>query len=94
MAYSKYYEKNPKKKPPWPDLRYNATTGEVKLFNSPEDVPQGWFPRPKGKFVQTAPKTYDKQDLINKLLAKGVTIDPRWGSAQLKKVFDDLSSPR
>ena len=94
MAYSKYYERNPKKKPPWPDLRYSVATGECKLFNKPEDVPNGWVKRQCATQVVKAALHYDRDKLTAQLLAKGVTIDPRWGTAHMKKVLDDLSPSR
>jgi len=91
MPYSKALEKRAAKKAPWPDLRYNIVTGEAKLFFKPEDVPKGWVAKPKNKFKPEPMKTYDKEKLIQELISFGVIVDPKWGSAHLNKVLNDIS---
>lgn len=94
MPHSRYYEKHPRKRPPWPDLRYNIQTGEAKLFNNPEEVPEGWVVRKAALFDKTEAKTFDRDELTAKLIAVGVQVDPKWGTAHLKKVLDDVSPSR
>lgn len=88
VAYSKAYEKRAARRAPWPDLRYNLATGECKLFFKPEDVPRGWVTHKATRFTTTEPTLFNREDLIKQLIAKGVSIDPKWGTAHLKKVLD------
>lgn len=48
--------------------------GEAKLFNSPDDIPNGWSDTP----------TESHQDLYNEALNLGIKIDGRWGNQRLK----------
>lgn len=89
MAYSKAYEKKVRKRAPWPDLRYDPLTGECKLFTCAEDVPEGWIKKKAALFVNKVGPRYDREELEKRLTARGVTINPRWGLAHMKKVLDE-----
>jgi len=92
--FSRAKEKRETKKAPWPDLRYNIATGEAKLFFKPEEVPKGWVKKQAIQFKKKPQIVHNKQGIINELLSRGVFVDPKWGTAHLQKVLNDLSSPR
>jgi len=77
----------------WPAWYYSPD-GVGKVFERIQDVPYGWVKRPPLKFVPAKPYVVDKEKTIQALEKLGVTIDPRWGAAHLKKVLDDRSTPR
>jgi hypothetical protein len=78
----------------WPSWRYSPS-GEGKIFQSEAEVPIGWTKKPGEVYVPTAgPLRLNKDELISQLKAKGIDINPIWGSAQLKKVLDGSSTTR
>lgn len=83
--------------PIWPAWFYGPTEGEQGVFHKQDDVPQGWS-RKRGEpdpiFERPATQVLNKEELWAKLAELGVDTVPTWGNAQMKKVIDDISTPR
>lgn len=77
----------------WPSWRYSPD-GDGQIFNSAEEVPFGWVRRVPQGVQEVAAPVLDRDDLVSKLEALGVAINPIWGLAQLKKELDDRSPSR
>lgn len=77
----------------WPSWRYSPD-GEGRVFNAPEEVPFGWVRRVPLAIEEVPVAPLNRLELVSKLEALGVTINPIWGLAQLKKELDDRSSSR
>lgn len=94
MPYSRSKQKRIDRQGKWPDLRYSPS-GEVKLFYSAEEVPDGWTTKAQIEYKSLPTVVLNKEELIEELINRGIEIDPTWGNAQLKKVLDnDISSTR
>lgn len=77
----------------WPSWRYSPD-GEGRIFDKPQDVPNGWTRRVGQTLKEVEPTVLSKTELIDQLTALGVEINPIWGTAHLKKVLDDRSTSR
>lgn len=74
----------------WPAWRYSPD-GEAKMFDKPEDVPEGWLDRKPQVFEAPEPlPDIDRASLELKLKDANVDIDPRWGKAKLEQVWRDI----
>lgn len=95
MPYSRAKEKRLARETKWPDLRYSPT-GEAKLFYAAADVPAGWSQRaPIIRTLWKPPELLDRAELIRQLTDKGITINPTWADAHMKRILDgDISPPR
>lgn len=63
------------------------------MFAAESFVPYGWTKKPGEPFIPPpSPIIHDKADLLSQLVAKGIEVNPTWGTAQLKKVLDGDSS--
>lgn len=85
--------KTTKQKDFWPSWRYSPD-GEGRVFDSPTDVPFGWTKKVGQLFEGVVPVELDKEQLTFALVSLGVTVNPIWGKAQLKKELDDRSPAR
>lgn len=93
MAYSKAQMGWVAKEPAlWPDLRYSPD-GRQKLFNSAEEVPDGWTTKPPIILNLQPTVTLDRDELVNVLTSRGVSIDPTWGNGHMKRIIDGDVSP-
>jgi hypothetical protein len=74
----------------WPRWMYDPS-GEGQIFEKESDVPEGWVRTPGEVYVKTGPVLYDHADLVRQAEAKGIEINPIWGSAHLKRMLNDVS---
>lgn len=72
----------------WPAW-FHAPNGDSAIFQLQEDVPEGWSRKRQSAYEAPTPLAVDKEATLARLMKLGVLIDPRWGSAQLKKVLDE-----
>lgn len=76
----------------WPGWWFGPD-GDKALFDTPEDVPQGWKNRPWQQFeIVETEATLPKEEAIQQLKALGVSIDPRWGTAKLNEVLKEQTN--
>lgn len=75
--------------PDWPHWFYGPN-GESAIFNSATEVPYGWVKKP-GLAFEPPPATeiLNKDELVAKLIERGIKIDPTWGNAHMKRMLDD-----
>lgn len=74
----------------WPSWRYGPG-GQSAIFQTQEDVPDGWTKKPgeaEEEIIARSPVYYDRLALVAELTQRGISIDPRWGVAHMKKVLD------
>lgn len=71
----------------WPSWRYGPH-GESGIFQSEVDVPHGWTRKPGELFVPVESTAIDRQQVINDLEAKGITIKGNWSVAYMKELLD------
>lgn len=74
----------------WPSWWYNPD-GEGQVFNSLEEVPDGWTRRQTGQTKKTESRptqVLDREELKSKLTEMGVEINPMWGNAHMKRIID------
>lgn len=88
----------PDKGPVFPAWFYGPNEGECDVFNSPEDVPEGWGRKPgvpETIIVVQTTEILNRDELVAELKARGIDINPIWGDAHLKRIVDgDVSSTR
>ncbi len=76
----------------WPAWRYSPD-GESKLFETAEEVPEGWTAKPPSVIYEAQEQApIDKEIVIKQLEEFGVNIDPRWGAAKLREVLKELNN--
>lgn len=77
----------------WPSWRYGPY-GEAQIFNTESEVPHGWTKKPGEIYVPPENHSLDRDDLVRQLNELGITINPIWGKAHMKKVINDFSPTR
>lgn len=78
----------------FPAWRYGPN-GEAEIFNAETEVPFGWTKQPGQVFVpREGTARHDRADLIKQLEEAGITVNPTWSAAHMKKVLDDSSTSR
>lgn len=85
-------------KPPseWPSWCYGPNDGDAKIVNSEEEIPIGWYCniRPKELDISHLPvELLDHDELVSELIKRGISIDPTWGNAHMKRIIDSDISP-
>ncbi len=76
----------------WPSWRYGPF-GESAIFNSEAEVPYGWTKKAGEVYVPPESAFPDEATLVSQLEAQGITIDPTWGIAHMKRILDGDISP-
>jgi len=75
--------RRPLKNRDWPAWRYGPN-GESAIFESAEEVPNGWYSTPQLAFNPPEPEPeLCPVTAITKLQEVGIKVDPRWGTAKL-----------
>lgn len=80
----------------WPSWRYGPD-GVGAIFQTEAEVPVGWTRKPgvpEVPYVHKGPTLYDRSKLIEELIDLGITPNPLWGNAHMKKVIDDCTATR
>lgn len=77
----------------WPAWFY-APDGDAAIYQTQQDVPEGWHRKKFIPYGAPAALSIDKDDTIRQLQLLGVEINPCWGAAQLQKVLNDRSTSR
>lgn len=72
----------------WPSW-YHAPNGDSAIFESEEEVPDGWTRKPQSLYEAPTVVPIDREATIARLQQLDIFIDPRWGSAKLKKVLEE-----
>lgn len=75
----------------WPAWWYSPD-GESQLFETAEDVPTDWTPKPPTTIYEPPAQgpQISKETVIKQLEDFGVAIDPTWGLAKLQEVLKEL----
>jgi hypothetical protein len=92
-----------------PDRRVFMYKGkEARLFNSPDEVPEGWLDHPTDdapavadpvsipapETIETAPETDTELDALRIRAGElGITVDGRWSAKRLRRMIDEVEAP-
>lgn len=71
----------------WPSWRYGPY-GEAQIFNSPDEVPEGWAKKPQEAFVPPEPEILDRDHMIKQLIDRGVIPNGSWSTTYMKRLLD------
>lgn len=75
----------------WPAW-WHSPDGESQLFETAEDVPEGWTPKPPSVIYEPVAQgpQVSKESILKQLEEFEVQINPTWGLAKLQEVLKEL----
>lgn len=76
----------------WPQWMHSPS-GESRVFEKFEDVPEGWINSVGEVYEKPLPVIYDYDELVRQLTEKNIEINPIWGTGHLKRILDGDISP-
>lgn len=75
----------------WPCWFYGPD-GASGIFESLEEVPTGWTRTPDEEYIAPVSDALDKDQLVEKLKSRGITVRGNWSKAYMKEILDNGSS--